>query len=575
MVTGLGVRKIVLAIQEDIAVCDPAVLNSIQRSFFKQTSLMEQLKVSHAADHKCELEGEKRQLLRRAVCTPGTRVRILGEITRWANDTSSESQSVYWLFGQAGSGKSTIAYTVARRFEFVGGVDDTIILGGNFFCSRQFEETRFATRIIRTIVYHLALKCKAFADALRRFGKFDMVHHNVRAQLDSLLIKPWEHARLADSSKPARFLVVIDALDEIEGQGGSEFLRDLFDVIHRHRLPGLKFFVTSRSDPDLVTRVQSFEDRHFYRLEEVPIDEAQADITTYLNANLPHSARDDIAKLVTLAAGLFIYAATVVKHLECHTSPEQKQLLKELLANSDSTTRQTAYGATDLLDKLYFQILSDAFHGFKGAILLHRIRILHIFLCTAERTSSTSIVASLLAGDSENDSTDDTIIADDVFRRFYAVLYTDNDRIRWYHKSFPDFLFDQARSKEFWCNKGEHHRYLTKSCFHIMQAGLRFNIANIPSSFILDRDNATLSEAVERNISPVLSYSCRNWDYHLLGVASTDLDATLSEFLELRVLFWIEAMNLLGSRGLCEPMLQRARECVRNVSDILGEIFFD
>jgi hypothetical protein len=108
-----------------------------------------------------------------------------------------------------------------------------------------------------------------------------------------------------------------------------------------------------------------------------------------------------------------------------------------------------------------------------------------------------------------------------------------------------------------------------------MQAGLRFNIANIPSSFILDRDNATLSEAVERNISPVLSYSCRNWDYHLLGVASTDLDATLSEFLELRVLFWIEAMNLLGSRGLCEPMLQRARECVRNVSDILGEIFFD
>jgi hypothetical protein len=76
----------------------------------------------------------------------------LGEITRWANDTSPESQSVYWLFGQ---GKSIIAYTIARRFEFAG--DDTIILGGNFFCSRRFEETRFATRIIRTIVYHLHL----------------------------------------------------------------------------------------------------------------------------------------------------------------------------------------------------------------------------------------------------------------------------------------------------------------------------------------------------------------------------------------------------------------------------------
>ena len=187
-------------------------------------------------------------MLRRAVCTPGTRVRILGEITRWANDTSSESQSVYWLSGQAGSGKSTIAYTIARRFEFASDGDDTIVLGGNFFCSRQFEETRFATRIIRTIVYHLALRCKAFADALSRSGKFDTVHQNVRAQFESLLIEPWEQARLADPSKPPHFLVVIDALDEIDGQGGSVFLRDLLDVINKCHLPGLKFFATSRPE---------------------------------------------------------------------------------------------------------------------------------------------------------------------------------------------------------------------------------------------------------------------------------------------------------------------------------------
>jgi len=522
-------------------------------------------------------------LLRRAVCTPRTRVRILGEITRWANDSSPESHSVYWLFGQAGSGKSTIAYTIARRFEFAGDADDTIVLGGNFFCSRQFEETRFATRIIRTIVYHLALRCTAFADALSS-GKFDTIHHNVRAQLESLLIEPWEQARLADSSKPARFLVVIDALDEIEGQGGSEFLRDLFDVINKHRLPGLKFFVTSRSDPGLVTRVESFEDRHFCRLEEVPIEEAQADITTYLRANLPHFTSEVIDKLVTLAAGLFIYAATLVKYLGDHTPPEQKKLLKKLLSASNSATSQILPGATDLLDELYIQILSHVFHGFKGDICLHRLHILYTFLCTAER-SSTSIVTSLLTGDSDSDTASvvesntavgDTSIADDVLRRLYAVLYTENGKVLWYHKSFPDFLFDKGRSKDFWCNEAEHHQRLTESCFRVMEAGLRFNIANIPSSFILDRDNSTLSDAVKQNIPPVLSYSCRNWDYHLSAAASTDLGAlchTLSEFLELRVLFWIEAMNLLGSRGLCDPMLQTARKCVTNVSDMLTGYF--
>jgi hypothetical protein len=236
-----------------------------------------------------------------------------------------------------------------------------------------------------------------------------------------------------------------------------------------------------------------------------------------------------------------------------------------------------------LLDKLYNQILLDVFDGFEGEIRSHRLRILFTFLCTAERTS-TSIVTSLLpddcdsdtASDGENHAVDDISIADDVLRRLYAVLYTDNDndRVLWYHKSFPDFLFEEARSKEFWCNEAEHHRDLMESCFHIMKAGLRFNIANISSSFILDRDNATLSEAVEQSIKPVLSYSCRNWDYHLLGAKSTDSDALyeiLSEFLELRVLFWIEAMNLLGSRGLCDPMLQKARECVTDVSDILAE----
>jgi len=94
-----------------------------------------------------------------------------------------------------------------------------------------------------------------------------------------------------------------------------------------------------------------------------------------------------------------------------------------------------------------------------------------------------------------------------------------------------------------------------------MKDGLRFNIANISSSFMLDADNSTLADAVKTNIPPVLSYSCRNWGYHLSSTASTipnHLHDTLSDFLEIRALFWIEAMNLLGLRGRCEPILRIA-----------------
>ncbi|KDR77674.1 hypothetical protein GALMADRAFT_245800 [Galerina marginata CBS 339.88] len=552
VVTGLRVRKTVLAIQDDLA-----------------KLLLERLEASHAADHKYEPEGEERQLLRRAVCTPGTRVGILGNITKWANNTSSESQSVYWLFGQAGSGKSTIAYTIARRFEFATDADDTIVLGGNFFCSRQIKETRSATRIIRTIVYHLALRCKAFADALHRSGKFNAVHQSVRAQLDGLLIEPWEQAQSTNPQKPLHFLIIIDALDEIDGQGGSEFLRDLLDSINKHRLRGLKFFATSRPDPDLVTHLNSFEDKQFYRLEQVPTDEAEDDIMTYLNANLPYfKGRKEMNKLVRQAAGLFIYAATVVKYLAGFEPLEQQELMDGLPFISDSAITQFSEGATPLLDALYLQILWDAFRPFTSGTVRfkRRLQILYTFLCTAERPS-TSLVAELLFPSGENETDlvfSHTRIADSVLASLHAVLYTESDRVLSYHKSFTDFLFNQNRAKEFWCDPVQHHLLLASSCFRVMDR-LRFNIANIESSFLFDRDNPSLPYAVEKNISPALRYSCRNWDYHLSAVAlsdSNELRGTLSKFLRLRVLFWIEAMNLLLSRGLCEQMLRTAHKWV-------------
>jgi hypothetical protein len=351
-------------------------------------------------------------------------------------------------------------------------------------------------------------------------------------------------------------------------------LRDLLDVINKHRLRGLKFFATSRPDPNLVTHLRSFEDKEFYRLEQVPIGEAQADIRTYLDANLPYFAGSpEMEKLVMQAAGLFIYAATVVKHLEGYEQLEQKERLDTLPSVSDSAIPQTSDDETPLLDGLYLQILSDAFCRFKGDFFARRLHILHTFLCSAERTS-TSLVAKLLFPSNETNPA--SSIADSVLALLHAVLYTENDKVLSYHKSFTDFMFDQNRAKEFWCDQGKHHQLLTVHCFRVMDARLKFNIANITSSFLLDRDNSALPDAVKQNIPPVLSYSCRNWDHHISAVPLTDSDAlrrTLSEFLQLRVLFWIEAMNLLGSRGLCDRMFRTALKWVTNVSDILTEYF--
>ncbi|KAG6808827.1 hypothetical protein H0H92_002752, partial [Tricholoma furcatifolium] len=133
----------------------------------------------------------------RGPCTPGTRVSVLDHIYKWAQDTSSESPSIFWLTGPAGSGKSTIAYSVAQYFGDGAGVD---------------------------------IPSK---------------------QMNDLLVNPWEKSAHRRSSDLPPCLVVIDALDEIDGKGGSEFLEDLLKAVDNGSLKAFKVLVTSRPDPDL------------------------------------------------------------------------------------------------------------------------------------------------------------------------------------------------------------------------------------------------------------------------------------------------------------------------------------
>ena len=163
-----------------------------------------------------------------------------------------------------------------------------------------------------------------------------------------------------------------------------------------------------------------------------------------------------------------------------------------------------------------------------------------------------------------------------VVRELHAVLHTIEERVFWYHASFPDFMFTETGSKfmiagdivNMSCDVAAHNAVLTRRCFDITMSNLRFNICNLPSSFLLDSEVPGLAQLVQKNISGVLSYSCRYWSQHLARAASSDRDNLLPcvrGFFPMRVLFWIEAMNLLQSSNRCPLMLQQACEWVSKV----------
>jgi DNA polymerase III delta prime subunit len=84
----------------------------------------------------------------RRQCTEGTRNQIIDEIMDWVRDDNGPN--IYWLCGMAGTGKTTIAYSLCKRLKQEGR------LGASYFCSRTIDESRNIRAVIPSIAYQLA-----------------------------------------------------------------------------------------------------------------------------------------------------------------------------------------------------------------------------------------------------------------------------------------------------------------------------------------------------------------------------------------------------------------------------------
>ena len=80
-------------------------------------------------------------------CLPDTRVDLLREITEWSE---TGDKCIFWLNGMAGTGKSTIARSIARK------LDSQKRLGASFFFSRGEGDLAEATKFFSTLAFQLA-----------------------------------------------------------------------------------------------------------------------------------------------------------------------------------------------------------------------------------------------------------------------------------------------------------------------------------------------------------------------------------------------------------------------------------
>jgi hypothetical protein len=84
-----------------------------------------------------------------------------------------------------------------------------------------------------------------------------------------------------------------------------------------------------------------------------------------------------------------------------------------------------------------------------------------------------------------------------------------------------------------------------------MKVNLQFNICDLKSSYLPNREDPQLPERVERCIPPHLAYASRFWAAHVHKTNSdTELAQEIKSFFDHeRLVFWIEVLGLLTALG--------------------------
>jgi cytidylate kinase len=116
---------------------------------------------------------------------------------------------MFWLYGAAGTGKSTISRTVARSLAAKG------VLSASFFFKRGEGDRGNASRFFTTVAWQLANKLPDLVPHSARALENDagLVEKAVDVQCEELVLKPFSAIWEKSSTKPKQAVIVIDALD--------------------------------------------------------------------------------------------------------------------------------------------------------------------------------------------------------------------------------------------------------------------------------------------------------------------------------------------------------------------------
>jgi hypothetical protein len=472
-------------------------------------------------------------------CLKDTRVDLLQEIEEWAENSTGEC--IFWLNGMAGTGKSTISRTVARKF------DENGQLGASFFFKRGPGDRGNAKMLFTTIAHQLTYSIPEVVPSLEKAIRdgFDPGSQSFEQQFKNFILDPLA----AVSTNGRHIIIVLDALDECEQHQHIPNILRLLGKANEAKKVCLRIFLTSR--PESQIREEMNNNIPHAQHRDVALDDflnTERDISTYVRHELGEIRRKRVPndvnwpgeessqKLVRMAIPLFICAFTLCRFLEDRDQPAKKQL--EILETSRLTGQISKLEQLNIMYTTIFEqlreMLRKEFHTIVGTIVI-----------LAEPLSVPALAALL--------EMDEETISLRLERLRSVVRIPENYQlpVRMFHLSFADFLFDREKKQDtknwFFVDQSKTHKMMAERCLDLLlrEGSLREDCCVLKkpgvTRFQIDR------QVIDKHLSHDVRYACRYWVYHIEKSDGLFRDTlAVLVFLQAHLHHWFEALGWMG-----------------------------
>ncbi|CVL07284.1 uncharacterized protein FMAN_15371 [Fusarium mangiferae] len=481
------------------------------------------------------------------VCQAGTQTRALQYIHDWINDSE---KALLWIYSHAGTGKSTLARTIARK------LTETSQIAAGYFFKRGDSNRNDVSRVFPTIASQLMSTIPRYEPFLRKSVTAsknpDIKTMRLDEQFKVLIKVPLSAIGIIPSTK----VIIVDALDECTNLIEASKIIKLLCSLRDSKNLRFRLVVTSR-DESLVRKAIENQLHESLQLATTFRNDNISDIRSILRlgfeeirkeTEIKHAWPTDEQFEVILQRSinpspLFIYAATFLRFLdEGKDMCTSEKRLQWWIDQSPSTAGMSQ------LEGLYTTVFENLDRnkkdGTSGLLTDEEKSDLRTVLGTvvlAVEPLSIEAIASI--------SRVDLGTTRGLLKCCRAVLEISDDNqkpVKAVHKSFGDFLLRKHPLKRSWfhADEMESHDHVAEGCMSLLQT-LRKDICDFNDPGI-SRESID-AHTIDSHIPKSLQYASSYWWHHLQRGNKRDHSyECLIQILKSHFLHWIECLSILN-----------------------------